>query len=57
MLAACWPLSRGLHHADGRGGRRVADEILQAMLNGRDLRKAYVNNGGDIALHLAAGRR
>src|SRR5690606_13787972 len=31
----------------------VADEILAAMLRGRPLRKAYVNNGGDIALHLA----
>jgi ApbE superfamily uncharacterized protein (UPF0280 family) len=33
----------------------VSDEILQAMLTERDLRKAYVNNGGDIALHLAPG--
>ena len=32
----------------------VADEILAAMTAGRDLRRAYVNNGGDIALHLNA---
>ncbi|MCC7321996.1 MAG: UPF0280 family protein [Rubellimicrobium sp.] len=32
----------------------VADEIL-ACLSGPEIRKAYVNNGGDIALHLAAG--
>ena len=33
----------------------VADEVLAAMLRGRMLAKAYVNNGGDIALHLAEG--
>ena len=31
----------------------VADEILAAMLAGRKLDRAYVNNGGDSALHLA----
>jgi ApbE superfamily uncharacterized protein (UPF0280 family) len=30
----------------------VADEVLQAMTLGAELRRAYVNNGGDIALHL-----
>lgn len=34
----------------------VADEILAAMLAGRLLDWAYVNNGGDSALHLAAGQ-
>src|SRR5262249_5420040 len=33
----------------------VADEMLQAMLAGRTLDKAYVNNGGDIAFHLSEG--
>ena len=33
----------------------VADDVLDAMRRGRRLSKAYVNNGGDIALHLAAG--
>ena len=33
----------------------VADEMLAAMLAGRRLDKAYVNNGGDIAIHLAPG--
>jgi ApbE superfamily uncharacterized protein (UPF0280 family) len=33
----------------------VADEILQAMLKAADLHRAYVNNGGDIALYLAEG--
>jgi ApbE superfamily uncharacterized protein (UPF0280 family) len=31
----------------------VAEEVLQAMAAGRQLARAYVNNGGDIALHLA----
>ncbi len=30
----------------------VAEEILQAMTDAAPLRRAYVNNGGDIALHL-----
>lgn len=34
----------------------VAEEILQAMTNAATLDKAYVNNGGDIALHLAPGQ-
>jgi ApbE superfamily uncharacterized protein (UPF0280 family) len=33
----------------------VADEILEAMVAGRTLDKAYINNGGDIAIHLAPG--
>jgi uncharacterized protein len=33
----------------------VAEEILEAMTNAACLTRAYVNNGGDIALHLAAG--
>ncbi|MDE2378092.1 UPF0280 family protein [Bradyrhizobium sp.] len=35
----------------------VADEILAAMLGAARLDQAYVNNGGDIALHLGAGER
>ena len=31
----------------------VAEEVLEAMTTGRQLARAYVNNGGDIALHLA----
>ena len=33
----------------------VAEEILGAMLGAARLDRAYVNNGGDIALHLADG--
>jgi ApbE superfamily uncharacterized protein (UPF0280 family) len=35
----------------------VADEILEAMAQAAPLRRAYVNDGGDIALHLAPGER
>jgi ApbE superfamily uncharacterized protein (UPF0280 family) len=35
----------------------VAQEILDAMTRAAVLDRAYVNNGGDIALHLAAGER
>ncbi len=33
----------------------VADEMLAALLRGRTLAKALVNDGGDIAFHLAPG--
>jgi ApbE superfamily uncharacterized protein (UPF0280 family) len=35
----------------------VAEEILGAMVNAANLDRAYVNNGGDIALHLGRGER
>ena len=34
----------------------VADHILEVMTLGGDLEKAYVNNGGDCALHLKEGQ-
>jgi ApbE superfamily uncharacterized protein (UPF0280 family) len=35
----------------------VAEEIMTTMLGAADLDRAYVNNGGDIALHLTAGEQ
>ncbi len=35
----------------------VAEEILQAMTTAAELSRAYVNDGGDIALHLSPGER
>jgi uncharacterized protein len=35
----------------------VADEVLAAMCEATPLRRAYVNNGGDIAFHLTKGAR
>jgi hypothetical protein len=33
----------------------VADRVMAAMVAGCDLRRAWVNDGGDIAVHLAPG--
>lgn len=33
----------------------VADQVLEAAVAGRELARAYANDGGDIALHLAPG--
>lgn len=35
----------------------VAEEILAAMMEATELSRAYVNNGGDIALYLSAGEQ
>src|SRR5579859_2434702 len=35
----------------------VAEEILHAMTSHAELPRAYVNDGGDIALHLSAGEK
>lgn len=35
----------------------VAEEILEAMTSAAQLSRAYVNDGGDIALHLTAGEK
>ena len=35
----------------------VAEEILEALVAGRRVPKAYVNNGGDIAFHLTPGEQ
>jgi len=35
----------------------VAEEILDAMISAADLSRAYVNNGGDIALHLGPSEK
>lgn len=55
MLIACWPHRSNFITPMAAVAGSVADEILQAMIEGRDLEKAYVNNGGDIALHLTPG--
>jgi ApbE superfamily uncharacterized protein (UPF0280 family) len=56
MLAACWPHRERFITPMAAVAGAVADEVLGAMVNGdAGVSKAYVNNGGDIALHLAAG--
>jgi len=56
MVAACWPHRAVFITPMAAVAGSVADEILQALLSGRDVSRAYVNNGGDIALHLAPGQ-
>lgn len=55
MAAAVWP-HRGVYVTPMAAvAGAVAEELLQALLSGRSLRKAFVNDGGDIALFLARG--
>jgi uncharacterized protein len=55
MLAACRPYATVFITPMAAVAGAVADEVLAGLLAGRHLAKAYVNNGGDIALHLAPG--
>jgi uncharacterized protein len=55
MAEAVWPHRAVFITPMAAVAGAVADEMLQAMLAGRTLDKAYVNNGGDIALHLSPG--
>ncbi|UYN98015.1 MAG: UPF0280 family protein [Enhydrobacter sp.] len=55
MAEAVWPY-RGIYITPMAAvAGAVADEMLEALVRGRTLDKAYVNNGGDIAFHLAPG--
>ena len=56
MRAACWPYRASYITPMAAVAGAVADEVLQALLHRRTLLTAYVNNGGDIALHLAQGK-
>jgi ApbE superfamily uncharacterized protein (UPF0280 family) len=53
MVAAVRPFWRKRVTPMAAVAGAVADEILRCMLNSAQLRRAYVNNGGDIALHLS----
>jgi ApbE superfamily uncharacterized protein (UPF0280 family) len=55
MAEAVWPHRAVFITPMAAVAGAVADEMLQALVAGRTLDKAYVNNGGDIALHLSAG--
>jgi ApbE superfamily uncharacterized protein (UPF0280 family) len=57
MLGACRPHCSSFITPMAAVAGAVADEVLAAMLAGRSLERAYVNNGGDIALHLMPGTR
>jgi ApbE superfamily uncharacterized protein (UPF0280 family) len=55
MVAACRPYPGVFLTPMIAVAGAVADEMLSALLAGRRLARAYVNDGGDIALHLAEG--
>ena len=57
MAAAVWPHRGDYVTPMAAVAGAVADEVLAAMTDEGDLRRAYVNNGGDIALYLADGER
>lgn len=54
MVAACRPHTAFVTPMAAVAGA-VADEILDAMRDAAPLDKAFVNDGGDIALHLTEG--
>jgi uncharacterized protein len=55
MANAVWPYRSCFITPMAAVAGAVADEILMHLIAGRHLRKAYVNDGGDIALHLTPG--
>lgn len=55
MAEAVWPHRAVFITPMAAVAGAVADEMLQALLAGRTLDKAYVNDGGDIAIHLSPG--
>ena len=56
MLAACWPHRARFVTPMAAVAGAVTDHILGGLVAGRDLTRATVNNGGDIALYLAPGQ-
>jgi uncharacterized protein len=57
MLAAVLPFTaRGFITPMAAVAGAVAEEILEGMTSAAELVRAYVNDGGDIAIHLSAGQ-
>jgi ApbE superfamily uncharacterized protein (UPF0280 family) len=55
MHAACAPFADAFVTPMAAVAGAVADAVLAAMTDGRTLDRAFVNNGGDISLHLSPG--
>jgi ApbE superfamily uncharacterized protein (UPF0280 family) len=55
MAEAVWPHRAVYITPMAAVAGAVADEMLQALVQDRVLDKAYVNDGGDIAIHLTPG--
>jgi ApbE superfamily uncharacterized protein (UPF0280 family) len=56
MVAACRPYNDVFITPMAAVAGAVADHVLARLCAGRRLQRAYVNDGGDIAFHLAAGQ-
>jgi ApbE superfamily uncharacterized protein (UPF0280 family) len=56
MVAACLPYRDVFITPMAAVAGAVAEEILGELVAGGGIPRAYVNNGGDIALHLEAGQ-
>ncbi len=55
MVDATWPYRDVFVTPMAAVAGAVAEHVLAAMLEAAELRRASVNNGGDIAFHLATG--
>jgi ApbE superfamily uncharacterized protein (UPF0280 family) len=55
MVAACTPFAPAFVTPMAAVAGAVADALLAEMLRAAPLARAYVNDGGDIALHVAPG--
>jgi len=56
MVAACAPFAPIFVTPMAAVAGAVADALLAEMLRAAPLARAYVNDGGDIAVHVASGR-
>jgi ApbE superfamily uncharacterized protein (UPF0280 family) len=57
MLAACWPHRAQFITPMAAVAGAVADEMIDLLGEDERILRAYVNNGGDIALHLTHGQQ
>lgn len=57
MLTACWPHQARFITPMAAVAGAVADEMIGFFRRELRVQRAYVNNGGDIALHLSAGQQ
>ena len=57
MVLACWPHREQFITPMAAVAGAVADELIEFFRTQPGIARAYVNNGGDIALHLAGCQR
>jgi ApbE superfamily uncharacterized protein (UPF0280 family) len=57
MVAACWPHREVFITPMAAVAGAVADELIEVFRAQPGVLRAYVNNGGDIAIHLSPGQR